>query len=142
LEVWNGPPRFLFDGAHNPAAAFALRDYLDEFVTEPLVLVFGGMRDKSLNQMISSLLPKSAKVVLTTLDNPRAASVDELVNAIPAAAQSKLVRASNVAEALERARELCASNGIICVTGSLHLIGEAQKLLQKPDRQGGCIPAG
>src|SRR5256885_1224081 len=30
LELWEGQPQILFDGAHNPAAARALRDYLDE----------------------------------------------------------------------------------------------------------------
>ena len=49
LELWEGPPRILFDGAHNPAAARALRDYLDEFVTQPITMIFGAMRDKALN---------------------------------------------------------------------------------------------
>src|SRR5262245_36123675 len=31
LELWNGSPTILFDGAHNPASAQALRNYLDEF---------------------------------------------------------------------------------------------------------------
>jgi dihydrofolate synthase/folylpolyglutamate synthase len=34
LELWDEViPPILFDGAHNPAAARALRDYLDEFVS-------------------------------------------------------------------------------------------------------------
>src|SRR6266478_833246 len=32
LEAWEGPPRILFDGAHNPASARALRDFLEEFI--------------------------------------------------------------------------------------------------------------
>jgi dihydrofolate synthase/folylpolyglutamate synthase len=135
LELWPGPPQFLFDGAHNPAAAKALRDYLDEFIDEPIVMIFGAMRDKALSEMMATLFPAAANVILTTLDNPRAASIDELMLALPhAVANTKIARTANVSEALERARELSASNGIVCVTGSLHLIGEAQKLLQKPDR--------
>jgi folylpolyglutamate synthase/dihydropteroate synthase len=45
-----GTPRFLFDGAHNPAAAKALRAYLDEFIDEPVVMIFGAMRDKALTK--------------------------------------------------------------------------------------------
>ena len=32
LELWEGRPGFLFDGAHNPSGTRALREYLDEFV--------------------------------------------------------------------------------------------------------------
>ncbi len=143
LEVWNGPPRFLFDGAHNPAAALALRDYLDEFVAEPVVMIFAAMRDKALAEMMGTLLTKADCMILTTLNNPRAASVDELMTAIPdAAAQSRFVRASSVGEALSSARAISGPHGLVCVTGSLHLVGEAQKLLQQPDRQEGCIPPG
>src|SRR5206468_2053739 len=49
LELWDGSPQFLFDGAHNPAAAQALRNYLDEFIREPVTMIFGAMRDKALN---------------------------------------------------------------------------------------------
>src|SRR5262249_13933441 len=51
LEFWDGPPRILFDGAHNPAAALALREFLDEFVPPPITMIFGAMQDKSLEEM-------------------------------------------------------------------------------------------
>jgi dihydrofolate synthase / folylpolyglutamate synthase len=130
LEVWDGPPRFLFDGAHNPAAALTLRWYLDEFVAEPLVIVFAAMRDKALNQILTSLLPKADKVILTTIDNPRAASIDELSAALPdEVSPSAIVRASHVTEALELASNITPPDGIVLVTGSLHLIGAVQELL-------------
>jgi dihydrofolate synthase/folylpolyglutamate synthase len=130
LEMWPGPPRFLFDGAHNPAAASALRNYLDEFIEEPIVMIFASMRDKALNEMMRTLFPKAAKVILTTLDNPRAAPIDELMAAVPRApAPTEIMKAAGVAEALELARRITKPNGICCVTGSLHLIGKAQELL-------------
>jgi dihydrofolate synthase/folylpolyglutamate synthase len=130
LELWPGAPTFLFDGAHNPAAARALRNYLDHFINQPIVMIFGAMRDKALNEMVRTLFPKAVKVILTTLDNPRAASVDDLMAAIPGEfAKSEIVPSSNVAEALELARKMTKPNGIVCVTGSLHLIGSAQELL-------------
>src|SRR5205823_12571064 len=45
LEFRPGTPALLFDGAHNPAGAEALRAYLDEFVHAPITLVFGAMSD-------------------------------------------------------------------------------------------------
>jgi dihydrofolate synthase/folylpolyglutamate synthase len=137
LELWPGPPRFLFDGAHNPAAARALRSYLDEFIKEPIVMIFGAMRDKALDEMMRTLFPKAATVILTALDNPRAASIAELMAAVPEVfAQSEMVRASNVADALEAARSVTPTEGTVCITGSLHLIGKAQELLRATDRNG------
>jgi len=143
LELWAGEPQMLFDGAHNPAAARALRNYLDEFVAVPITMIFGAMRDKALSEMMSTLFPSAAKVILTTLDNPRAASIDELVAALPdELSNSEIVRTSNVSEALQRASEISTAKGVVCVTGSLHLVGEARRLLQKPDLEEACIPAG
>lgn len=131
LEMWPGKPQFLFDGAHNPAAARALRDYLEEFMTGPVVMIFGAMRDKDLSDMMATLFPPAATVILTTLDNPRAASIDELMAAIPAGlGQTRVVAIPTVAEALETARRLAAREGTVCITGSLHLIGKTQELLK------------
>jgi dihydrofolate synthase/folylpolyglutamate synthase len=103
---------------------------LDEFIAEPVVIVFGAMRDKALREMMSILFPRAAKVILTTLDNPRAASIAEMIAATPDGLQSQIVRAASLGEALRLARNIAAPNGIVCVTGSLHLIGEAQQLLE------------
>ena len=131
LEMWPGEPRLLFDGAHNPAAARALRDYLDEFVSEPVVIIFGAMRDKELSEMMGTLFPKAARVILTALDNPRAASIDQLVAAMPPEVKgANILRTSNVTEALAAAREIAPPHGVVCVTGSLHLIGAAQAALK------------
>ena len=132
LEIWEGAPRFLFDGAHNPAAARALREYTDEFVREPIVMIFGAMRDKALNEMTATLFPRGDKVILTTLDNPRAASIDALVAAVPENFDNgRILAASSVDEALQLAQTVTPTNGLVCVTGSLYLIGAAQQVLRQ-----------
>src|SRR5437660_3034556 len=78
LEAWEGPPRILFDGAHNLASARALRDFLEEFIKQPITMIFGAMRDKALSEMAAMLFPKARAVILTELDNPRAASIETL----------------------------------------------------------------
>jgi dihydrofolate synthase/folylpolyglutamate synthase len=125
----------LFDGAHNPAAARALKDYLDEFVPAPLTLVFGAMKDKRLQEMAEVLVPKADRLVLTQLDNPRAASLDQLATAVPAGFEKdRIATASSVRQALQIARELTPGVGSICVTGSLYLVGEIQQLLREHSR--------
>ncbi len=132
LELWEGLPRILFDGAHNPAAARALRDYLDEFVTQPITMIFGAMRDKALNEMAAVLFPAAGQLILTELDNPRAASFAMLeLAALDNFAASGIHRASSADEAMLIARAMTPANGLICVTGSLYLIGAVQQALKK-----------
>lgn len=130
LELWEGAPRFLFDGAHNPASAGALREYLDEFVKEPIVMVFGAMRDKALREMAAVLLPRAEVLILTALDNPRAASVDALRAAVPHTFdEGKVLRSSTIEDALRVALRVTPANGLVCVTGSLYLVGAVQNAL-------------
>lgn len=130
LELQEGSPRILFDGAHNPAAARALRDYLDEFISEPITLIFGAMRDKSLHEMLATLAPAADQLVLTTFANPRAASVEMLTEAVPdSLSPEKITGADSPAHAWRKALARTPPDGIICVTGSLYLVGEIKKLL-------------
>jgi dihydrofolate synthase/folylpolyglutamate synthase len=127
LQLLAGHPGLLFDGAHNPAAAVALADYLDEFVTGPVTLIFGAMRDKDLKSILEPLLPRIDQLVFTQPDNPRAAATSELCALISGSFDAeKISTAPSAATALRRALELTPAAGVICVTGSLYLIGEIQ----------------
>lgn len=115
----------LLDGAHNPDAARALREYLDEFVKEPLTLIFGAMKDKKLAEMAAILFPGVNFLILTQPDNPRAAAVESLqMLAEDFVQREKIFVVPNVGEAIEKAKVLTATDGRICVTGSLYLVGE------------------
>jgi dihydrofolate synthase/folylpolyglutamate synthase len=130
LEIWEGAPGFLFDGAHNPAAAHALRDYLDEFVTQPITMIFGAMKDKALAEMAATLFPIANELILTKLDNPRAATEKMLMAAVPVNFDQERVRlSSSVAGAVRTAHKITQPDGLICVTGSLYLVGAVQEIL-------------
>ena len=131
LELWEGPPRILFDGAHNPAAARSLRDYVSEFVNEPLTMIFGAMRDKDLAEIGTILFPLADELILTELDNPRAASIEDLKASLPANLdRERVYTARSPDEAWAVTQRLSQSDGLICVTGSLYLIGALQKHLR------------
>ncbi len=129
-------PRILFDGAHNAAGARALRAYLDEFVRAPVTLIFGAMRDKPLAEICEMLFPAAARLILTQPDNPRSATVDELVRAVPVSLSSSTIAfAPSVADALALARAQTEQGGLICVTGSLYLVGEVKNILAQTRRK-------
>ncbi len=132
LEFWETTPPILFDGAHNPASARALRNYLDEFVPRPITMIFGAMRDKRLSEMGAILFPKADQLMLTEIDNPRAASIADLQKVTPLDFdRSKIWEAASVADALQIARDITPTGGLILITGSLYLVGAAQEILQR-----------
>ena len=120
-------PPFLLDGAHNPAGAQALREYLDEFHHGPLTLIFGAMRDKRLDRLAEILFPIPDRLILTTVQNPRSASVETLAKL----ARRTVIKTTSSAEAVRTAITQTPKDGLICVTGSLYLIGETRPMILK-----------
>ena len=82
LESIDEYPKVMLDGAHNPAAAHALAEYLRDFsVSHPtarIILVWGMMRDKDRRGFIAPLLPLVSEIVLTQATLARSATVQEL----------------------------------------------------------------
>jgi dihydrofolate synthase/folylpolyglutamate synthase len=117
-------PPFLLDGAHNPAGCQSLRDYLDKFAQHPLTLIFGAMRDKRLDQIGEILFPSADLLILTTIENPRSASIEMLEPIANRFAKGTVVKTRSSVEAQRVATEMTPSNGLICIAGSLYLIGE------------------
>jgi dihydrofolate synthase / folylpolyglutamate synthase len=118
----------LLDGAHNPAAIKSLIEYLEEFAPRPLTVVFGAMRDKRTGEMATMLCEAADQVVFTQPNNPRAALPEELRNATRGDS-CKMSVASSSSDAMREALKVTPPQGIICVTGSLFLVGEFRAML-------------
>jgi len=129
LELIPHKPSFLIDGAHNPAGAQSLRNYLDQFATRPLTSVFGAMRDKQLEQMGEILFPVADTLVLTTIDNPRSASLEMLQTIASRFAKGTVLASESSVEALRIALANTPGEGLICIAGSLYLAGEMRPLI-------------
>jgi dihydrofolate synthase/folylpolyglutamate synthase len=120
-------PEMVIDVAHNPAGAWALRSALSEqYEGRRMIFVFGAMRDKAIGEMAEILFPLADCVIATRPENPRAASPQEIQQAaIRSGAEIETVE--NVEQALERARTVAGSEGLIVVTGSIYLVGEVMR---------------
>jgi dihydrofolate synthase / folylpolyglutamate synthase len=117
----------VLDVAHNPAGAWALRSALSEtFPDRSVTLVFAAMRDKAIQEIAEILFPIAEQVVITQVANPRAATIAELLQA-GARTGAQMYAEDSVPAALARAGELSKPNGLIVVTGSIYLVGEAMK---------------
>jgi dihydrofolate synthase/folylpolyglutamate synthase len=134
-----GNAPLLLDVAHNPAGAWTLRAALAQLPDEmPRTLIFGCLADKQIDEMEQVLLPlfdstsgdparRRDHVILAPVQNPRAASVDELLAAahrldVPAHA------APHLPGALAQAEAITPKDGVIVATGSVFLVGELRAL--------------
>jgi dihydrofolate synthase/folylpolyglutamate synthase len=121
----------VFDVAHNPAGAWALRSTLSAAYPDgrPITLVFGVMRDKAVQEMTEILFPIAAHVIVTHADNPRAASSEEIRQAAArVTAAVDIEAADDVSSALNRARQIAGPGGLVVVTGSIYIVGEAMRI--------------
>jgi dihydrofolate synthase / folylpolyglutamate synthase len=112
-------PNLTLDGAHNPAASWQLvQTWKECHRGKTPTVIFGGLKDKNLSQMLEALSQIAARFFLVPVQNDRSASPSDLrpPDHLPATVYS------DVKNAVEHAR---AFRDPILVTGSLYLVGEA-----------------
>jgi dihydrofolate synthase/folylpolyglutamate synthase len=122
-------PEVVFDVAHNPAGAWALRSTLSATYEErPMVFVFGAMRDKAVGEMAEILFPLADCVIATHADNPRSATPAEIREGARRVAV-EIDEAPDVPAALAKARAAAGTRGLVVVTGSIYIVGDAMRAL-------------
>ncbi len=92
-------------------------------------MIFGAMNHKSVAEMAEILFPMSETLVLTRPNSPRSLTASEILSRIPA---DLLIRSPLLTDSVGDALELAESSGdkgVVLITGSLYLVGEAQRLL-------------
>jgi len=123
-------PEFVLDVAHNPDGAWALRSTLSAvYGDRPFTLVFGAMQDKDIRQVAEILFSIAERVIATRADNPRAASPEQIRQAA-GRISVEIEEVSSVSSALTRARTLVGAEGLVVVTGSIYIVGEAVRELE------------
>lgn len=122
FQIFRRDPLVVLDGAHNPAGARALAASLRAyFPGRPVTFVIGVLADKDAGGILAALRPLAARVILTASANPRAAAPEALRALLPAGARVDTARSPQDALAMAIAED---PHGIVCVAGSLSLIGD------------------
>jgi dihydrofolate synthase/folylpolyglutamate synthase len=121
---------WLFDVAHNTAGILSLVDTIDRLeLPGPLVALVGVLGDKDWRSMLPPLLSRMDAAILT---QPPSAPPERRWNPEEAADQVASLTRLRVVEdfvpAIEGAAER-AGSGTIVVTGSVHTVGSAMRLL-------------
>jgi dihydrofolate synthase/folylpolyglutamate synthase len=123
LEMVSARPEIWLDGAHNPSGARALAAYIRRFhAGRRIGLIYGAMRDKSVEEIAGILFPVADELIVTAPDQTRALRAEAILEMEPHgnARTAKDVRA---ALAMER------NCDVLFLTGSLYLVGEARAIL-------------
>lgn len=128
LEVLPEKPTIVLDVAHNRASAAWLRRALTAlFSARPLALVFGAKGDKDIAGMMDELLPMTDHLILTQAVDSRAESLETLIQIAQVAGyKGEITAVPNVGEAVRVANRIAGVEGLVCVTGSLYVVGEAR----------------
>lgn len=130
LEVVCRKPDVILDGAHNEGGARTLKAYIRDFVSPPVVLVFGMMKDKNIERVADLLFPAARRVILTSIPYSRAASPAEIWLKARKF-RRKIVLEHSLKKALDMAHAEAGLQGTVIISGSLFLVGESKKALSE-----------
>lgn len=125
FELVNHEPPVLLDGAHTPNAIRQLVETLDGLKLQP-AWVLGFLKDKNIAEMLRLLPLEGHPVFFTNVRKYRQAEMPVIIENLHQT-PSILGTASSVAEALDQANH--STTELICLTGSMYLVGEARAAL-------------
>lgn len=130
LEIVQHEPLVVLDAAHNPEKMRALATALREvFPSQRPVVVLGVLAAKQAAAVLAEILPLARQVVVTS-------PIVQEKPAVPANELAALCARFNLSASVEpdpptavgRGRELAGAGGLVCVTGSLYMVGQVRSL--------------
>ena len=124
-------PIVVLDGAHSPASMEALcRTLRQSFRYDRVTFIVSLMRDKNLTA-IGNIVSQTADFVIATqvLNNPRVMSAEEILDAWENTCE-KISACSTPEKAITRALSGASPTDLICITGSLYLVGQALEIFK------------
>ena len=134
LEIVQRHPMVVLDCAKDPEAARAVKEALSkEFEYNRLIAVVSISSDKDIPAMIEQLAQMADLFVITSHGVMERAADPALIAEEVEEHSKPYEIVTNVRGAVQRAMELAGEDDLICVVGSVFLVGEARKLWIEPD---------
>jgi len=123
MEVLRRGPLVVADVAHNPEGAAALAEGIGIFGGRKRIVVFGCMKDKDWKAVLGKLAPVADKFIFVKADMERAEEPGKLLEEGRKYAESE--SAGSVREGMRKAVGDAGGSGMVLITGSLAIMGEA-----------------
>jgi dihydrofolate synthase/folylpolyglutamate synthase len=126
--VRGAEPVIIVDGAHNGAAARALRDTLDEYfpTLKPRVLVCAASGTRDPSEVLRGIGVEDFDLVIATQVYSTSSASAESVAAAARRSGTPAMANPDVGTALRNAVTSAGTNGLVVVTGSLYLVAPAR----------------
>jgi dihydrofolate synthase/folylpolyglutamate synthase len=130
LETIRTQPHTIVDAAHNAASVAALMRAIGQNVAyDSMVVIFGCSSDKDIDGMLDQLQLGADKVIFTSTGTPRSADPHDLLMRFQEKSQKMAQVEEDLLQAYQTACNCVTREDLICVTGSVHLVGHAKKTL-------------
>lgn len=129
-----GQRAVLLDGAHNPAGIMALANELRKhYWQREIILLLGILDDKEQQMMLEQIAPLAQKIIITRVGNEqRSEQWQRLLDYASGYEKAIAVQAiASPEEAVRSAIARLAPGQLLCITGSLHLLGECRRVLRQ-----------
>ena len=137
LELLRQSPPVLLDGAHNPNGGRALCDAVKSLGLHHLTAVVGMLRDKDCLPVLQMMAPYCARMIVTTVPNPRSYPAEEFAGL----ARSVCPRVTVFPDCQEAARLALAEGGNgVLVFGSLYLASAVRPVMLAETEKNNAAP--
>ena len=130
-EVLRERPLVIADGAHTAAAVRALLAMPVVRGAGRLVAVVSATRGKDVVRMLSPLVLHADTVIATTAEPSRSLPSAELAGILESiGSRASIIDIDPPADAVRAAIRVAGSDGVVCVTGSMYVVGAARRMLR------------
>ena len=124
LEIISQNPVIIQDGAHNYSGVVALYDALKTYFNDKkIIMVMAMLKDKEYEKCIRTIAPVVDTFIATEANNPRKATADEIAETAKKYI-SNVYAEADINKAVEYAKTISDHNTVICICGSLYLLGD------------------
>jgi dihydrofolate synthase/folylpolyglutamate synthase len=131
FEILRKRPFVVVDGAQNIQSASILKKAVKDNLTyKKLFLVLGVMYDKDVDGICKELSQVADYVITTKAKSDRACSSEVLRDSMRRFKDVETVATKSVGEAVNKSLSLAGKDGLVLITGSLYVVGEAIERLQ------------
>ncbi len=123
FEVISKNPLIIIDGAHNLSGVLALKNALETYFSDKkITLVMGMLKDKEYEKCVAEIATLADTFIATQPENPRALSSFDL-ETLATKYVDNTKSFTDKMDAVNYAIKHTDKNDVICICGSLYLIG-------------------
>ena len=130
FQVLRKNPLLICDGAHNPSSARVLKQTISEIEYDRLIFIVGILKEKDYKSILKILLSDDVTVVFTNITSTARALKPEILAQEAQKFTSNIIVKKDISSSLKYAFRKANRNDLICVTGSLYLVGELLEVIR------------